>query len=462
MPKRFYVLASFSIVTCANSWLWITFSPIEESLEGLWGVSAEAINQLSTVFMISYILFAFGGLFVLNQVGLRRGLLLGAGLTCLGSAVRLAGGTTPSAWGYGTTYLGSLIASLGQLFTLAVPPLLATSWFPAGERSLASNVGVVANQCGTAIGLGVTGILVDETNVKDDLWRYFLLQTVFTAIGFTMVWVVVEDSPEVAPSKAARLKSGSGGGGVDSVWREGEGGEGEAEVVKGGGFRVYVATVQQLLMMRDVRLLAIAYGLSTGTFYSVATFLSQLLSEWEASESSFVGLFVVLIGLLGSLTGGYWLDRSRQYQHVTRCFYVFATLAMAFWYFVLATNANSRTLVYLAASLAGFCLTANIGTGFEFVVELTFPVSESTTAGLLNVSAQAFGCIAIWVGEALLDAVGVDALNLMMLLLIGSAAALVCFGVNNKDYLREKEESRGSAIQGSLLRRSTIEKEGLI
>ena len=90
--------------------------------------------------------------------------------------------------------------------------MLATSWFPAGERSLASNVGVVANQCGTAIGLGMTGILVDETNVKDDLWRYFLLQTVFTAIGFTMVWVVVEDSPEVAPSKAARLKSGSGGG----------------------------------------------------------------------------------------------------------------------------------------------------------------------------------------------------------------------------------------------------------
>lgn len=337
--------------------------------------------------------------------------------------MRLVGGTTESVWGFAISYLGSLLASLGQLFTLAVPPLLATSWFPADERSLASNVGVVANQCGTALGLGLTGILVDEGNVKADLFTYFLVQTVVASVGLTMVYFIVEDYPEVAPSKAARLKSGSGNGvEVDGgVWG-GRDGDGE-------GFWVYIDTVKHLLLKRDVRLLAVAYGLSTGVFYCVATFLSQLLSEvrwdkersdelskpshaakitrahtfrssqWEASESSAVGLFVVLVGLVGSLTGGYWLDRSRQYQFVTRAFYVFATASMAMWYFVLATNASSRPLVYAAASLAGFCLTANIGTGFEFVVELTFPIAESTTAGLLNVSAQAFGCIAIWVGE---------------------------------------------------------------
>jgi len=59
----------------------------------------------------------------------------------------------------------------------------------------------------------------------------------------------------------------------------------------------------------------------------------------------------------------------------------------------------------------------------------------------------------------LLDAGGTSALNLLMLILIATAACLVCYGVNNVDYLREKEEARGSVV-GSLLRRSTVEKEG--
>ena len=157
-----------------NSWCWITWSPLEALVEEYWSVSAEAVNQLSTVFMLSYVLLGLPGLHALERLGLKKGLRLGAALTAAGAAVRFlgcSGGRT----GFVLAYAGSLITACGQLFTLAIPPLLATSWFPAKERSLATGVGVVANQSGTAAGLGLTGLFV--TDATRDLQRYLGVQT---------------------------------------------------------------------------------------------------------------------------------------------------------------------------------------------------------------------------------------------------------------------------------------------
>ena len=90
---------------------------------------------------------------------------------------------------------------------------------------------------------------------------------------------------------------------------------------------------------------------------------------------------------------------------------------MVLW--MVVVSKGSETSVYLTGSAAGFALTAIICAGFEHVVELTFPVNEGTTAGLMNVSAQVFGCVMIWIGEFALTLGGPLAVNGLMLGSIG-------------------------------------------
>lgn len=48
-------------------------------------------------------------------------------------------------------------------------------------------------------------------------------------------------------------------------------------------------------------------------------------------------------------------------------------------------------IVFVIAILLGFFMTGYLPIGFEFAAELTFPIAEGTTSGLLNGSAQVFG-----------------------------------------------------------------------
>ena len=111
---------------------------------------------------------------------------------------------------------------------------------------------------------------------------------------------------------------------------------------------------------------------------------------------------------------------------------------MGLW--VLAVERGGYTFIYLIASAAGFTLTAIICAGFEHAVELTFPNDEGTTAGIMNISAQLFGCLMIWIGEEVLDKGGPFAVNTLMLGSMLLATFLVGVLVNNTNYMRDAAE----------------------
>jgi FLVCR family feline leukemia virus subgroup C receptor-related protein len=53
-------------------------------------------------------------------------------------------------------------------------------------------------------------------------------------------------------------------------------------------------------------------------------------------------------------------------------------------------------IIFLAAAALGFFMTGYLPIGFEFAAELTYPVSEGTTSGLLNGAVQVVGVLMTW------------------------------------------------------------------
>ena len=98
--------------------------------------------------------------------------------------------------------------------------------------------------------------------------------------------------------------------------------------------------------------------------------------------------------------------------------------------FTFALTLGHIWILYVTGALLGFFMTGYLGIGYEFAAELTFPIPEGTSSGLLNASSEVFGVIFTLVGGELLDHYGdmVTNVSLTVLLVAGLAMTLMIRG----------------------------------
>uniref|UniRef100_A0A8B9FQC0 Feline leukemia virus subgroup C receptor-related protein 2-like protein n=1 Tax=Amazona collaria TaxID=241587 RepID=A0A8B9FQC0_9PSIT len=83
-------------------------------------------------------------------------------------------------------------------------------------------------------------------------------------------------------------------------------------------------------------------------------------------------------------------------RQTTLAVYIMSLVGMIAYTFTLSLG--HLWVVFVTAGILGFFMTGYLPLGFEFAAELTYPESEGTSSGLLNVSAQIFG-IAFTIGQ---------------------------------------------------------------
>jgi Major Facilitator Superfamily len=222
--QRWYVLFSFSLLSLSSSWIWITWSPITIAMSHYWNVPIGQVDNLMGIYMYVYVSISFVSLYcVVNFLGLKYGLMVGGICNTVGAMIRYH-----YCHHYSAVYIGTLICALAQTFTLSTPPLLASHWFPSHERATATGIGILANQFGTAIGLGMTTIIdftshndwrdnpsihinhqhpvtltpiINETKVK----YYLGIQVAISALSLLLITIFGADQPPTPPSHAAAM-----------------------------------------------------------------------------------------------------------------------------------------------------------------------------------------------------------------------------------------------------------------
>lgn len=218
--QRWYVLFSFSLLSMSSSWIWITWSPITNVMSQYWNVPIGHVDNLMGIYMYVYVTISFVSLYcVVNFLGLKYGLVVGGIFNALGATIRYLYRDN-----YSTVYIGTLICALAQTFTLSTPPLLASNWFPSHERATATGIGILANQLGTAIGLGITTSIDFSSNnsnfdiniITDDIYSnstineaklkwYLAIQLAVSVTSLLLLIVFGADQPPTPPSHAAAM-----------------------------------------------------------------------------------------------------------------------------------------------------------------------------------------------------------------------------------------------------------------
>nr|XP_033806775.1 feline leukemia virus subgroup C receptor-related protein 2 isoform X2 [Geotrypetes seraphini] len=370
--RRWAILLLFSSYSLCNAFQWIEYSIISNIFMKFYGVGAFSIDWLSMSYMFAYVPLLFPVAWLLDKKGLRVIALSGSALNCLGAWLKTAS-VGPDL--FGVTVLGQVVCSVAQVFILGMPSQIASVWFGSHEVSTACSLGVFGNQLGIAVGFLLPPVLVPNVDDLQLLAQHISIMFYGTAcvatVLFILVAIVFRKEPPMPPSHAQAV----------------------IRAIPPAQYS-YKESIIHLLQNRNFMLLVTAYGLNTGAFYSLSTLLNRMVIlhfPGEEVNAGRIGLTITVSGMVGALICGLWLDRSKTYKQTTLLVYIMSLAGLLTYTFTLSLG--HLWIVFVTAGTLGFFMTGYLPLGFEFAVELTYPESEGTSSGLLNVSAQIFGII---------------------------------------------------------------------
>ncbi|CAI5438366.1 unnamed protein product [Caenorhabditis angaria] len=423
--KRWFILLMFILLSGSNGAQWIQYSIIANVITYYYNVDYLLVDWTSMIYMLTYIMFFIPAAWILDKYGLRLSVVLGAFGNCLGAWIKLLSTHPNSFW---ITFLGQTIVGASQMFTLGIPPKLAAVWFGPHEVSRACAAGVFGNQLGIAIGFVLPPMIVQNGTIDEityDLNTLFLGSAVLNTIILALVLCFFTARPSIPPSFAQLTAL-------------------EEKTFDNN----FLGTLKKLMTSRDFLLLFITYGINTGVFYAISTLLSQMVLSVYPNESVAVGqigLLIVVAGMFGSVVGGFLLDKFKKFKLTTILIYLFSFIGMLS--FTLTIDLNSLLIVFINSALLGFFMTGYLPIGFELAAEITYPLAEGTTSGLLNASAQIFGIAFTWIMGKVMQSYGTFTSNIIMSTTLIIGTFLTC--LIHEDLKRQKAHSVQSQIPTS-------------
>ncbi|KAK9764621.1 Feline leukemia virus subgroup C receptor- protein 2, variant 2 [Basidiobolus ranarum] len=333
--KRWLILFAFSILSFSSAAMWITFAPCQAIFMEFFGQqSTFYVNSLSTIYMMVYPIlflpslwvFEFGQSSAASQGGgLRQVILVGASLNCLGALFRFFGGWAVNFW---VLFVGQLLAAVGQVFILGIPPRLASVWFGSHERNTASAIGVTSNNLGVALGFLLSPVFIRDKTALNDIPIYLMYQFIFCAFILVLVFFTFDSKPKTPPSCSVILETP----------------------------HAVIQSIKILLSNSSFILLFMAYGIVVGGQYAVSTLLAQIILPMHPTYTETaigqIGFWFIIVGVISGILCGLYLDKTYKYKEM--CRFLFVGTLLSFLGFHLIVEFGTFTLVFISSLSYGF------------------------------------------------------------------------------------------------------------
>ena len=352
---RWVVLIAFMFVVLVNQLLWITFAPITSSAAAYYEVSDLSIGLLSMSFMIVYIVVSIPASWVIDTYGIRVAVGIGAVLTgAFGLFRGLAAGN------YTLVLIAQIGIAVGQPFILNAITTVAARWFPMQERATASGLGSLAMYVGIVAGMALTPYLVLQSNID----RTLIIYGVVAVLAAFVFFGAIKERPPTPPCLP---------------------GQEERSLVFDG--------LKQIVRQKDFILLMLVFFVGLGTFNGVTTWIENIVRPkgFSITQAGIIGGLMVVGGIVGAVVLPLLSDHYRRRVPFLILSVVGATVGLAG-----LTFATSYWLLLVSAAILGFFLLSAGPIGFQYGAEVTYPVPEGTSNGLLLLMGQISGIIFIF------------------------------------------------------------------
>jgi len=383
---RWLVLAAFMLITAMNQAAWITFAPITSAAAEFYQASDLMIGLLSMIFMVIYVLIAIPAAWMIDTLGFRLAVSIGAVLTAAGALLRgfLAASLL-------AVFIAQIVIAVGQPFVLGAITKLAARWFPSGERATASGFGTLAIYLGILLAMLVTPGLTIRYGIRGMLLAYGIASTA-AAVLFVALAREHPRTPPGSPGQEARSLVFDG---LRSMFRN-----------------------------RDFILLMIIFFIGLGMFNGVTTWIEAIVRprDFSISQAGLAGGLMLIGGILGAVIVPLISDSRR----IRKPFIILALIGLLPG-LLGVSFATSYWLLLASSFLFGFFLLSAGPIGFQYGAEISHPAPEGTSNSLLLVMGQISGILFIFGMEAFKLPSGSMTSSLLVLLGLTGIAVVLAF-----------------------------------
>jgi cyanate permease len=398
---RWIMLVIYMLIIAINQMMWITFAPITSDAALFYHVSDLKIGMLSMCFMVVFILVSIPASWIIDTYGIRIGVGTGAVLTGIFGLIRGFAGAN-----YSVLLLAQIGIAIGQPFLLNAITKMAARWFPLNERATAAGLGTLSMYIGILSGMVVTPFLVLKNGIP------FMLYLVgITSAVIAVVFVLFTKERPPSPS--------------------GHRGD-EEQLLALEGFRHTFAS-------RDFRWLMIIFFIGLGAFNAVTTWIENILGPrgFSPAQAGIAGGMMIAGGITGALIIPMLSDRYKR-----RTPFIIIALTGATLGLTGLTFTHSYAILLIASAVLGFFLLSSGPIGFQYGAEITYPVSEGTSNGLLLLVGQISGIALIFVMDYF-KSPGTGSMTKPLMILIAGMVLCVAISLLLKESLLLKGQSAG-------------------
>jgi len=177
--SRWWVLVVFMYLVALSQLYWLNFAAVETFIESYLKIPPSDAMWLTLVFPATMIIFTMPVGIVIDKIGFKWGVGIGALFTGVGALMRVI---DPSS--FLLLVIGQTVISLGQPFILNGTTKLATVWFAPKEEGTAIGMASLAQFIGMMVALGLTPAIVESSGFTTMLWIFGIagiLGTLFMA-----------------------------------------------------------------------------------------------------------------------------------------------------------------------------------------------------------------------------------------------------------------------------------------
>ncbi|MBN2547993.1 MAG: MFS transporter [Anaerolineales bacterium] len=358
-PYRWVVLAVFMFINLTIQILWITYAPITGVAAGFYQVTDLAIGLLAMTFMLAFIPLSIPVSWAIDTYGFRLTVSIGAALMgVFGIARGLVGAD------YTLVLLSTIGIAVAQPFLLNAWTKVPAQWFSIEERATAVGLVTLSNLVGTALGMVLTPILIEQFSIPTVQVIYGGVAA-FSAILFLIFAREKPATPPCPPGQEVRALMLDG--------------------------------LKHALKVKEFWMYLIVSFIGMGIFNGVTTWVEGIIRPrgFTPTDAGTLGALMLAGGVLGAVLIPPFSDRQHKRQRYILLGFVLAApglLGVAF--------AAEPWLLFVSAFAFGFFLISASPVGMQYAAEVTHPTPEGTSNGLIQLFGQA-SVVFVYIMEAL-------------------------------------------------------------